>query len=268
MSRHGRLRGTAPVHPATPWLPELPAAGSSLRLFCFPHAGAGASSFRDWPRHLPTHVSVCPVQLPGREARFREAPFTHVEPLVTELLDALNPYLDQPFALYGHSVGALVAFEFARALRRAGLPQPAHLFVSGRPAPQSVTSRPLLHDLGHPELVKALYAIGGTPAAVLRNPDLRALLLPMIQADFAVNETYVYHEEHALGVPTTVYQGTDDMRVSAEEARAWEAQSSGAFRVKYLAGGHFFVATNLLALARDMSGQLASWAPHPLVLRS
>lgn len=264
MTRHARWCGRAPTHHVTPWLPDEPSDDSSMRLFCFPHAGAGASSFRDWPRHLPEHVAVCPVQLPGRETRFREAPFTSVEPLVSELVYALNPYLDRPFALYGHSVGALVAFEFARALRREGLPQPAHLFVSGRPAPQTAARLPLLHDLGHPQLMQELHDLGGTPAAVLRNPDLRALLLPLIQADFAVNETYRYHEEKTLPVPLTVYQGTDDMRVSAVEAHAWESQSTGPFRVKYLTGGHFFVVHNLEALTRDMSTQLASWAPRPL----
>lgn len=261
MTRHIRWQGRAPEVRGTPWLPDLPSEDSTLRLFCFPHAGAGASSFRDWPRHLPEHVAVCPVQLPGRETRFRETPFTRIEPLVEGLVDALNPFLDRSFALYGHSVGALVAFEFARALRSAGLPQPAHLFVSGRPAPQSLASRPLLHDLGHPQLMRTLQKLGGTPAAVLRNPDLRALLLPLIQADFAVNETYVYRPERTLAVPLTVYQGTEDMRVSAAEAHAWECQTTRRFSVKYLSGGHFFVVHNLLALTADMSERLASWAP-------
>lgn len=244
--------------PATSWLPCPPLAGASLRLFCFPHAGAGASSFRDWPGQLPPHVSVCPVQPPGREARFREAPYTRVGPLVTSMLEALAPYLGQPYALYGHSVGALVMFEFARAVRAAGLPSPVHLFVSGRPAPQSTTARPRLHDLGHPELMHALHDLGGTPAAVLRNPGLRDLLLPLIRADFAVNETYCYRPEAPLELPLTVYQGIDDLRVSIDEAREWQHQSTGAFRVKHIRGDHFFITTSRLALTRDLSAQLAA----------
>lgn len=256
MTAPARWADGCPAPPASPWLPCPPPAGASLLLFCVPHAGAGASSFRDWPGHLPPHVAVCPVQPPGREARFREAPYTHIAPLVTSMLEGLAPHLNRPFALYGHSVGALVVFEFARAVRAAGLPPPVHLFVSGRPAPQSPATRPQLHELGHPELMHALYDLGGTPAAVLRNPGVRDLLLPLIRADFAVNETYRYRWAAPLDLPLTVYQGIDDSRVSIDEAREWEQQSTGPFRVKHIRGDHFFITTSRLALTRDISEQL------------
>ena len=106
-----------------------------LRIFCFPYAGGGASIFRGWTALLPADLEVCPVQLPGREGRLREAPFTHMEPMVNALVDALQPYFDLPFVLFGHSMGAAIAFELTRELRRRGRPQPLHLFAAGRRAP-------------------------------------------------------------------------------------------------------------------------------------
>src|SRR5438552_7109196 len=118
------------------WLACLkPRPHAAVRLFCFPYAGGGASAFRCWPDALPASIEVCPVQLPGRETRFREPPYTRLAPLAEALGHALRPFLDRPFAFFGHSMGALVAFELTRWLRRAGGPQPAHLFVSACAAP-------------------------------------------------------------------------------------------------------------------------------------
>ncbi len=246
-----------PVRLATGWLPGTRSSQASTRLFCLPHAAAGASSFRDWQGHLPDHVAVCAVQPPGRESRFREQPYDRVEPMVSGLLAAMLPYLDRPFALYGHSVGALVAFELARALRAGGHPAPMHLFVSGRLPPRTPITWPPLHTLESDELMRAMHDIGGTPASVLRNPHMRELLLPLIRADLAVNETYRYHPEARLGIPLTVYHGIDDPLVTAAQARTWQDETTGPFRLKFIPGNHFFVVTSRRALVSDLSEQLA-----------
>src|SRR4051812_31370410 len=133
-------------NPGTPWLvipKRNPAA--RLRLFCFSYAGGGTTIFRTWPHRLPNDVELCAVLLPGRESRLRETPFTSMPPLVEALSHALEPYLTMPFAFWGHSLGALIGFELARARRRQRLSGPVHLFISGVGAPQIPDLTPQLH---------------------------------------------------------------------------------------------------------------------------
>ena len=188
---------------------------ASLRLFCFPYAGGKAVSFRAWSSGLPTTVEVCPVELPGRGSRLMEVPFTQFEPLISALAQALLPYLDKPFAFFGHSMGALVSFELARLLRQKYGLSPVHLFVSGRGAPQVVpVPDPPIHALPEPAFLEKLRGLNGTPEAVLENAKLMQLLLPMLRADFAVIETYVYVPEPPLNCPITAFSGWQDRKVS------------------------------------------------------
>src|SRR5438552_2333015 len=140
-----------------------------LRLFCFPYAGGGASQFRTWAEGLPPEVELCPVQLPGREGRLRETPFTRIAPLVAALVTALRGYLDTPYAFFGHSLGALVGFELARALRRTGGPGPRGLLVSAYRAPDLPDPDPPLHLLSSPAFWDELRRLNGTPPEVLAN---------------------------------------------------------------------------------------------------
>src|SRR5581483_6245374 len=143
-----------------------------LRLFCFPYAGGGASIYRTWPGKLPPTVEVCPIYLPGRENRIREKLFTHISPLVQALEDALQPHLDRPFAFFGYSLGALVAFELTRHLRRNQLPSPEYLFMAAHRAPQHPQHDSAVHQLPDPEFIRAVHRLGGTPEAVLQHEEL------------------------------------------------------------------------------------------------
>lgn len=243
----GTTRGaTAPATPATiagpaetPWLPTRPPDDGSPALLCFPHAGAGASSFRPWEGAL-REAHVCPVQLPGREDRFPEEPFRTVGPLVDAALDALAPALRGPFAVYGHSVGALVAYEFTRALRRAGGPRPVHLFVSGRVAPQLRNPGSALHELPEPEFLRFVHSMGGIPAHALRSRAFAELIVPLLRADISVNETYAHREEEPLDLPLTALAGHEDPRVPTDWVRPWAAHTKREFAFHVLPGGHFF----------------------------
>lgn len=229
---------------------------ANLRLFCFPYAGGGALSFRTWPNGLPTTIEVCAVELPGRGTRMRLAPFTRHDPLVEALAQALLPYLDKPFALFGHSMGGLVSFELARLIRRKYGLLPVHLFVSGRRAPQVPDPDPPIHALPEPAFKEELRRLNGTPEAVLENKELMQLLIPILRADFAVLETYVYATEPPLECPITAFGGLQDCKVSCDHLEAWRNQTSASFSLQMLPGDHFFLNSAQALLLQSLTRQL------------
>lgn len=235
--------------PTSSWLINFkPNAQAKLRLFCFPYAGGTANIFHAWQASLPSTIEVCPVHLPGRGKRLREMPFTHYQPLVQALAEGLRPYLDKPFVLFGHSLGAMLSFELARQLHRMQLPQPRHLFVSGRRAPQVVNSEPPAHNLPDDQFIATLRKLNGTPAEALAHPELMQLMLPLLRADFEVCDTYTYMAEEPLAIPLTVYGGIFDTGVSREHLEGWQQHTTGAFSLRMFPGDHFFINTSQAAL--------------------
>jgi len=236
-----------------------------LRLFCFPHAGGGASFFRPWIGALPADIEVCPVQLPGRENRLKERPFNQCAPLISTLAEALRPYLAMPFAFFGHSMGALVSFALARQLRRQNDPLPSHLFLSAYRAPQTRNADPPLHQLPESEFVKKVLSFNGTRREVLENDELRQFLLPILRADFAVCETYIHTFEEPLACPITVFGGLQDTRVKSHELSAWQEQTNNRFLLHMIPGDHFFLQnmrTPLFQLiSRDLAQQMSARVP-------
>jgi medium-chain acyl-[acyl-carrier-protein] hydrolase len=216
-----------------------------LRICCFPYAGGGASAFRPWADELPADVSrdteLWAVNLPGREVRLSEAPFSEIGPLTEQLGRELLPRLTPPYVFFGHSMGALLSFEIARQLHAKGLPGPAHIFVSGQRAPQLLGQRPHVHDRPDAVILKKLRRLGGTPEEVLQNPELRELLLPILRADLSVCERYAYEDGEPLTCSLTAFGGKSDREVSAAELSAWQAQTSGSFALRMFPGGHFFL---------------------------
>jgi medium-chain acyl-[acyl-carrier-protein] hydrolase len=241
------------------------------RLFCFPYAGGGASAFRLWRPDLSDVAEVCPVQLPGREARLAEPPVSDACELVARLADGLGPFLDRPFAFFGHSMGALVAFELARELRRRRQRGPSHLFASGFRAPNRPNPNRPLHALPMADFLRELRAYDGTPHEVLDNALLMELMEPALRADFALHETYRYREEAPLACPVTVLGGRDDVKVSLEDLAGWQRMTTGGHELRLLPGGHFYVHTarsqvlalvaSRLAPSAQRSGSRA--APEP-----
>jgi medium-chain acyl-[acyl-carrier-protein] hydrolase len=236
-------------------------------MFCFPYAGGGASAYRGWTAALPSDVEVCPVQLPGRESRLREQPFTRPEVLIQAIADALAPYLDLPFVFFGHSMGGMISFELSRELRRRGKTLPLHIFVSGRRAPQVPAREEPIHDLPEDEFFEKLRELNGTPEEVLQHAELMKLLVPILRADFAVNETYSYTQEEPFDFGISAFGGLGDVEVTKEDLELWRTQTRGRFRLRMLPGDHFFLHSgkDLLteAIARDLAevrGQTAAQA--------
>jgi medium-chain acyl-[acyl-carrier-protein] hydrolase len=239
----------------TPWLLcPRPNSDAKLRLFCFPYAGGGDQVYRKWADQLPEIVETYLVQLPGRGSRLLEKPFTNLVDLSKSLAGAMLSYLDKPFILFGHSMGAMVSFELARQLRRGGL-QPLHIFASGCHAPQ-IPDSSVLHDLPESELIRELHRLNGTPKEVLENRELLSIIIPTLRADCMVTETYVYTNEPPLNCPITVFGGLRDPLVKREELDAWREQTNASFSLRMLEGDHFFLHTSTPVLLSSLSKEL------------
>ncbi len=211
-----------------------------VRLFCLPFAGGSAAIYADWVKTLPSEIGVWGIEPPGRGRRIAETAFDTCEAFADACVHALREQLDRPFALYGHSMGALVGFEVLRRLRLQGRPLPMHFFASGARAPHLRKSDPPIHALPRDAFVRELQAYGGTPPEVLANAELMDLVVPTLRADFALCENYRYAECAPFDVPITGLGGLTDTVVPAEDLRAWSAYST-RFVARMLPGGHFFL---------------------------
>ncbi|MGA4838169.1 thioesterase II family protein [Streptomyces sp. G45] len=226
-----------------------------LRLFCFPYAGGGSAAYREWSDHLPAGVDVLAAQLPGRESRLGEPAARRLDHLIDGLYEAILPRLDVPYAFFGHSMGALIAFELTRRLRRAGARRPERLLLAAFRAPQLPSPHIRIHHLPD-EVLKTVLRKEGTPAPVLDNDELMRALLPMLRADLEVCETYRYRDERPLALPLTVFGGHQDVRVSRTDLGLWRAQAGGPFRVAMLPGTHFFLHSAQDLLLAEVSREL------------
>jgi surfactin synthase thioesterase subunit/glycosyltransferase involved in cell wall biosynthesis len=240
---------------AAQWFPSVETKPPiRLRLFCFPHAGGGAAAFLRWAESLPAGIVLSPVRLPGRESRLAEPPFCEMAPLVAALGQAIEPFLAEPFAFYGHSMGAVVAFELARRLRARGLPLPQRLFVSAARAPQfrkHYTPPPVPDDA---QFIAELRRLEGVPAEVLANEELMQLVLPALRADSALFRNYLCTDDPPLPCPIRAYGGLEDPNVTRAHLEAWAAETTASFALEMFPGGHFFIDSPrfLSALARDL----------------
>lgn len=219
---------------------EVPAA--ELRLFCFPFAGGGARVFHNWPQHLPENMEVLSVQLPGRGSRRGEPVLDDWGDLLGSLATALEGFLDKPFAFFGHSFGALFAFEMTRYLRRHGQPIPRGLFVSGCGAPQFTCppSDPI-HVLPNPELIERVQKWGGVPKEILHYSEALSLFIPPLRGDLKLLETYHYSEEEPLSIPIEAFGGCEDPEVAEWTLKEWKFQTQDRFNLTMVEGDHFFI---------------------------
>jgi surfactin synthase thioesterase subunit len=213
-------------------------ANASVRLFCLPCAGGSAQTFRTWIPHVPPDVEIVPLELRGRGTRFRELPDTRLQGIVAETIDTVMGAADRPFALFGHSMGALAAFEVARAL--AGEANLRHLFVTAYPSPDAHGSLPQLHQLTDAALLAHLRSLDSASVG-LHDDELMRAMLPIVRADLTACEQ---HRPLAAAGPVrcalTATGGDSDPLVTADALRRWRDHTTGTFRVQTFPGGHFF----------------------------
>ncbi|WP_062207097.1 thioesterase II family protein [Aureimonas sp. AU12] len=241
----------------TSWFRHGPARPeATARLFCLHHAGGGASSFAGWAALAPPDVEICPVQLPGRENRMAEAPFTDMEALAARLADAMEPMLDLPYALFGHSMGARLAAVTLAELAARGLPAPAALIVSASRAPHYPPLTPDLHALPDDRFAEALAALGGLPDAIRRSGEMMAMTMRIARADFTVLETWQPPE--GLRVPAAILAlgGADDHLAPRSALESWADLSSGGFRLRLFPGGHFYLRDQAAAVVAEACSAL------------
>lgn len=223
----------------TPYLWTARRGGHRRRLICFPHAGGGAAAFTDWAQLLPAEIELAAVQLPGRQNRITEELFTEVEPLVNVLCQAMRPVLDGNVAFFGHSGGATLAFEVARALRQRGLPGPTRLFLSSEPAPGPRRVR-RLHDLPDEEFRAEVLRMGGIEPEIASEEDIMQVLLPTLRADFALWEEHQVAGGAPLDIPITVLGGRGDDRAPADLLLQWQDFTTAGLTSHLYDGGHFY----------------------------
>jgi len=246
-------------HAGDPWLYRpAPRRLALARLFCFPHAGVGASVFRQWSTELPGEFDVCAVQLPGRTARLSEPAVASIPALAEMIVAAIAPYLDIPFAFFGHSMGAVLAVEVARGLASNGLPAPSHLIVSGRRPPHMPDPESPIHSLSDAEFVAEINRrYGGIPPEILENHDILELLLPCLRADIIALEMYRPAQRRPLPCPIAAFGGEDDALTPRAHLEAWRDETTGPFEVCLFPGGHFYLEPHRSAVLAKISATLA-----------
>ncbi|MEU9997442.1 alpha/beta fold hydrolase [Streptomyces sp. NPDC050848] len=250
---------TAVAPTGTPWLRRFHTAPAGApRLLVLPHAGGNASYYFPLSAALASHAEVLVVQYPGRQERFGEPCVESLHDLAdlvtAELLGARETFLDRPFTIFGHSMGASLAFEVACRLRDAGHP-PAALAVSGRRAP-SIPAPGAVHLADDERLIADMKLLGGTDERMLDHPELLAAILPAVRSDYVATETYRFRGATPLDCPVTALIGDIDPRVDEPQALAWRAHTTGAFRLRSYAGGHFYLVPHLDAIVSELLADL------------
>lgn len=212
-----------------------------IQLICAPYAGGSSSSFRRWSHKLPPDIALYAIELPGRGSRFAQPCLHSVHEVISQLTKEVRPALDQPFALFGHSLGAVIVFELALQIRRLGMSPPVRVIISGQRAFDRPSPRPPIHDLPDQDFLQEIDRYGGTPPGLFEDEELRSMFLPVLRADFTLGETYDHRQSERLEVDICAYGGWEDDEVSLDDIKAWEAYTSGRFRYRMFPGNHFFL---------------------------
>lgn len=218
---------------------QTPIPSPISRMYCVPFAGGGPSAFRNWQPHFPD-TEIWTVHLPGRESRMTEPPYSNMNALMKILTPLITEHAKVPFSLFGHSMGAMIAFELARNLEAEGRVQPACLFVSGYGAPSNRPASTNSHRLPDAEFAERIRSFEGTPEEVFAHPELLDIFLPILRADITLLETYTCDPNAQVHCPIVALGANADKEVEPAAIAAWRAHTRGAFDMLEFDGGHFY----------------------------
>jgi surfactin synthase thioesterase subunit len=219
-------------------------------LICFPYAGGSKFSYNKFAEVAPGNLTLIPIELPGRGARFDERLIYNADELVDKLFHQIKSYLFDPYAIYGHSMGSLIGYLITKRIIKENLPQPLHLFFSGAKAPHMLQYEPAAHLFEKEELIASLRKMGGIPERILKNDNLMRILEPIVRADFRVINTYVHKDTEAMDIPISVIIGSEE-GISLEQSQLWQKETIIEIKVDEFQGDHFFIfhhAEQLMAL--------------------
>ena len=226
------------------------------RLFCMPYAGGGVAAYRLWHKSLPSDIEVLAAQLPGRESRLREQPLTSIAAMVESVRPAVEAATDLPYAIFGHSMGALMAFELTAALAHSGLRAPSHLFVSARRSPDEPDPKFPVHPLPEAQFLDELQErYGAIPDAVRNEPELLELLLPVLRADIKAVETYLPTHGARVACAIDVYGGEHDTHPYPSQLPLWQRVADQPVRIRMFTGDHFYLNAHREALTADIAAR-------------
>jgi pyochelin biosynthesis protein PchC len=242
------------------------APGSPGQLVCFPHAGGSASFYFPVSAALSPAIEVSAVQYPGRQDRRDEAGIDSIPALADAIFRVVRPLADRPLAFFGHSMGAVVAYEVALRLEEHGAPPLSRLYVSGRRAPSR--HRPeMVHQQGDDGIIAELQRLSGTESALLDDPEALAMILPAIRTDYRAIETYNGDPGRSVSCPLSAISGDSDPRVTLDEAKAWADHTTGPFDLRVYPGGHFYLLEQgpqlIQLISDDLAAPTAGGAPRP-----
>jgi medium-chain acyl-[acyl-carrier-protein] hydrolase len=237
------------------WIPfRNEGAGVRCRIFCLPHAAGSAASYLFLRRIMPPEIDFCPVELPGHGTRLDERPITSMSVLMEQLHRAIEPLMAVPFGFFGHSVGAHVAYDAARQMHAIDGGTAVHLFVSGRGSPDCTSAAAAPTPRSDRELLAILENFGGTPPAILQRAELVAAILPALQADLLLVDSYRADPRDLVSCPITAFGGADDL--SSGSLGSWQEFTASLFRTRVFPGAHFYFSTSARELAKEMIGDL------------
>ena len=226
-------------------------------MFCFSYAGGSAQIFKTWGDILPAEIEVCAIQLPGRAGRFREPRYTSVSTAVSALTGEIEHLANKPFALYGHSLGAAMAFEMGLSLEKRGR-GPRLVAASGMMSPTNPSKEPAIYHLPDAQFRQKVKEFDGTPKEILEHEELMDLMMPLLKADFTMADTYVYQPGRILSCPLHVHAGTEDPHTDEEGLLDWKNFTSAGFSQKTFQGDHFFVNSLTKPVLEDLAQKLTS----------
>jgi medium-chain acyl-[acyl-carrier-protein] hydrolase len=230
----------------------------STRLFCLPYAGGSSAIYQGWQKQVASQLQICAVELPGRGWRSTESLPLSIPELAHEIASSLHAQGKTPFALFGHSMGAGIAYEIARNLEAAGNRYLSCLIVSGSPAPFLPKTKPAFSNLSDPDFLDHIRQLNGTPPEILANAELMSVVLPILRSDFKICEEYNLKEKHALRIPITALAGEEDPDISIADVEAWGALTTGRFETLQFPGDHFFIKSSEAAVVSAVNDTLVA----------